>query len=143
MKLGQAVKMAWKSISANKGRSALTMLGIIIGIASVMTIVATIDGMNRKTMEQFEAMGRNRISLYVYSYMYDENGSSTMPDVYDDLYAYCARLGDYVLGITPSGYVYDATVVYGTVSSANMDFVMKVGTMPNAGQTRTPSGWVR
>ena len=122
MKLGQAIKMAWKSIAANKGRSALTMLGIIIGIASVMTIVSTINGMNQKTMEQFEAMGRNRISLYVYSYMYDENGNSSMPDVYNDLYDYCARLDDYVLGITPSGYVYDATVVYGTVSSANMAY---------------------
>ena len=36
MNLGQAVKMAAKSISSNKGRSALTMLGIIIGLAAVI-----------------------------------------------------------------------------------------------------------
>ena len=36
----QALKMALRSILGNKGRSVLTMLGIIIGIASVMTIVS-------------------------------------------------------------------------------------------------------
>ena len=41
MNIQQAVKMAWKSIWGKKGRSALTMLGIIIGIAAVMTIVSS------------------------------------------------------------------------------------------------------
>ena len=50
MKIGQALKMALKSILGNKGRSALTMLGIIIGIASVMTIVSVINGANRKSL---------------------------------------------------------------------------------------------
>ena len=40
MNLQQAVKMAWKSIWGKKGRSALTILGIFIGIAAVMTIVS-------------------------------------------------------------------------------------------------------
>ena len=39
--------MALRSILGNKGRSVLTMLGIIIGIASVMMIVSTINGMNQ------------------------------------------------------------------------------------------------
>ena len=42
MKFGQALKMAFRSILGNKGRSFLTMLGIIIGIASVMTIVSVV-----------------------------------------------------------------------------------------------------
>ena len=36
MNFTQAFKMAAKSISANKGRSALTMLGVIIGLAAVI-----------------------------------------------------------------------------------------------------------
>ena len=55
MNIQQAVKMAWKSIWGKKGRSALTMLGIIIGIAAVMTIVSAINGYTEKTMEQYEA----------------------------------------------------------------------------------------
>ena len=50
MKIGQALKMALRSIWGNKARSVLTMLGIIIGIASVMMIVSTINGMNRKSL---------------------------------------------------------------------------------------------
>ena len=65
MRLGQAVKMAAKSILAKRGRSFLTMLGIIIGIASVMTIVATVSGYNQKMMEAFEAQGTNKISVYL------------------------------------------------------------------------------
>ena len=48
MNIQQAVKMAWKSIWGKKGRSALTMLGIIIGIAAVMTIVSAINGYTEK-----------------------------------------------------------------------------------------------
>ena len=69
MNVRQAVKMAWKAIWGKKGRSVLTMLGIIIGIASVMTIVSVITGYASKMMEQFEAMGTNRIAVSVYSYM--------------------------------------------------------------------------
>ena len=40
MNILQAFKMAWKSIAGKKGRSALTILSIFIGIAAVMTIVS-------------------------------------------------------------------------------------------------------
>ena len=43
MNIGQAFKMAWRSICGKKGRSALTILSIFIGIAAVMTIVSTIS----------------------------------------------------------------------------------------------------
>ena len=60
--------MAFKSILGNKGRSFLTMLGIIIGIASVMTIVSTVNGMNQESMKQFEAMGTNNINVSAMRY---------------------------------------------------------------------------
>ena len=40
MKLGQAFKMAAKSIFSNIGRSAFTMLGIIIGLAAVIILLS-------------------------------------------------------------------------------------------------------
>ena len=46
MNLTQAIKMAAKSISSNKGRSALTMLGIIIGLAAVIILVSYAQGQN-------------------------------------------------------------------------------------------------
>ena len=109
--------MAWRSICGKKGRSALTILSIFIGIAAVMTIVSTMEGMKAKTMEQYAAMGANRISVSIYSYSYDMDGNPISKDYFSDLYRYCAGLKDYVLGVTPN-----ATVVYGTKSTANMEW---------------------
>ena len=111
MKIGQALKMALKSILGNKGRSMLTMLGIIIGIASVMTIVSVINGSNKKSMELMAAMGTNKITVYANYY----NGR----DVFQDLYDYCQKLTDYVDGVTPNSQ-FSATVVYGTKNSSKM-----------------------
>ena len=113
MNIRQAMKMAFKSILGNKGRSFLTMLGIIIGIASVMTIVSTINGMNKRSLEQMEAMGTNRITVSVYLY----NGQNAFEELYD----YCNSLSSkLVQGVTPTGN-YSATVVYGSKSSAAME----------------------
>ena len=121
MNLQQAVKMAWKSIWGKKGRSALTILGIFIGIAAVMTIVSVMEGMKLKTMEQFEAMGSNRITVSISSWMYDEEGNDISKDYFPDLYDYCNGLKEYVLGVTPTGWC-NATVSYGTKSTANMQY---------------------
>ena len=112
MKIGQALKMALRSILGNKGRSMLTMLGIIIGIASVMTIVSTVNGMTKKSLEQFEAMGTNRVEVQCSLY----NGQ----DAFGYIYNYCNSLGsDLVLGVTPTGYC-SPTVVYGSKSTTAM-----------------------
>ena len=121
MNIGQAFKMAWRSICGKKGRSALTILSIFIGIAAVMTIVSTMEGMKAKTMEQYAAMGANRISVSVYAYTYDENGNSISKDYFTDLYKYCSGLKDYVLGVTPNSQA-NATVIYGTKNTANMEW---------------------
>jgi len=121
----QAVKMAWKSIVGKKGRSILTMLGVIIGIAAVMTIVATMNGYTAKTMEQYSAMGSNKINVQIYSYMYveDANGNwvSAGKDYFPDLYDYCKSLTKYVVGVTPQAGC-NATVVYGTKNSDNFQW---------------------
>lgn len=112
MKLWQAFKMAFRSIWGNKGRSILTMLGIIIGIAAVMTIVSILQGMNKKALEMYEASGSNKINVYAYSY----NGRP----LFDDMYQYCLQLDDLVEGVTPQGYL-GATVVYGVKNSSTME----------------------
>ena len=117
--------MAWKSIWGKKGRAVLTMLGIIIGIASVMTIVSVITGYANKMMEQFAAMGTNRIqvNVYCYSWTSDENGNMVPmgKDYFPDIYDYCNGMKDLVAGVTPQAY-FSANMVYGTKSTANMDY---------------------
>ncbi len=117
MKLWQAFKMAFRSIWTKKGRSVLTMLGIIIGIAAVMAIVSIMQGLSKKSLEMYEAMGSNQISVNAFSY----NG---MP-VFDDLYAYCLQMDDLVEGVTPQGNI-GGTVVAGVKSSANMEMQLQL-----------------
>ena len=59
----QTIRMALKSISNNKVRSFLTMLGIIIGVGAVISLVASIQGMATLTRLQYEAMGTNKITI--------------------------------------------------------------------------------
>ena len=114
------LKIALRALANNKLRGFLTMLGIIIGIAAVMTIVSTMEGMKAKTMEQFAAMGANRIEVSVYAYMYDEGGNPISKDYFAGLYRFCSGLKESIIGITPKGSS-NATVVYGTKNSSTME----------------------
>ena len=120
MNILQAFKMAWKSIAGKKGRSALTILSIFIGIAAVMTIVSVMEGMKAQMMKQFSAMGANRVQVSIYSWMYDADGNNISHDYFPDLYDYCQSMKETVVGVTPNGQA-NATVVYGTKNSANME----------------------
>ena len=108
MNLWQAFKMAFKSISMKKTRSFLTMLGIIIGVASVVIMVSVVQGQNRQTMEMFEKLGDNKITVQAYGY-YDTNNETSQK-----LYDYCLTMSDLVEGITPDVEINEtATVQYG------------------------------
>ncbi len=119
MNLWQAVKMAWKSIWGKKGRSALTILGIFIGIAAVMTIVSVMDGYRRAMTAQYAAMGTGILNVSIYNWSYDEEGNDISKDYFPDLQAFCNSLKD-VKGVSPQGRLYNVTVSYGTKSTANM-----------------------
>ncbi|MEH2944415.1 ABC transporter permease [Lachnospiraceae bacterium KK002] len=58
------IKMAFKNITANKGRSFLTMLGIIIGIASVIMVMAVGDGTANAMNSEVADLGAGQISVY-------------------------------------------------------------------------------
>jgi putative ABC transport system permease protein len=55
----ESIKMAVKTLTGNKVRSSLTMLGIIIGNASVITMVGVGEGAKRYASDQFESLGPN------------------------------------------------------------------------------------
>lgn len=54
MKYNDLLKVAFKSLLANKRRSFLTMIGIVIGIASVITIIALGNGVKQKMISEFK-----------------------------------------------------------------------------------------
>ena len=60
----EAFKMSVQAILAHKMRSVLTMLGIIIGIASVVSVVALGRGSQEKIIANISSMGTNTINVY-------------------------------------------------------------------------------
>ena len=63
MSLTNLFKIALRAIAANKLRSLLTMLGIIIGVASVITMMAIGQGSKRSIQAQIAEMGSNMIMI--------------------------------------------------------------------------------
>lgn len=61
----QAYKMAIKSIRSNKIRSFLTMLGVIIGVSSVIAAVAFAQGSTKSVTDTIESMGTNLIQINI------------------------------------------------------------------------------
>ncbi len=59
----ESMKMSLHAILANKMRSLLTMLGIIIGIASVVSVVALGNASQAKILERISSMGTNTIDI--------------------------------------------------------------------------------
>jgi putative ABC transport system permease protein len=63
MLVGEIFRVALEAIRANKLRSFLTMLGIIIGIAAVITMVALGEGAQRSVQDQLRRMGTNVLTV--------------------------------------------------------------------------------
>lgn len=61
--IGQSVSMALENIRSNKLRSFLTMLGIMIGVASVIALVTIVKGVTGSVMSGFEDLGAGTISV--------------------------------------------------------------------------------
>ena len=61
MKILSAIRIALRALRVNRLRSALTMLGIIIGVAAVIAMVAVGSGATARIQEQIEAIGSNLI----------------------------------------------------------------------------------
>ncbi len=63
MNFFDSVQTALRAISANKLRSFLTMLGVVIGVGSVIAMIGIGEGTKRKSMEQIEVMGTNMLMV--------------------------------------------------------------------------------
>ena len=75
------VKMAIQNIIANKGRSFLTMLGIIIGIASVIAIVSIGEGTKNQMNSEIDAAGGGQIFIYCSDDAIKEDAYMTAEDM--------------------------------------------------------------
>ncbi|HTN65201.1 MAG TPA: MacB family efflux pump subunit [Burkholderiaceae bacterium] len=62
--LAEAVKMALRSLRSNIFRSALTLLGVVIGVAAVVAMLAIGNGSKQQVIDRIEAMGSNLLLVF-------------------------------------------------------------------------------
>lgn len=91
------IKIALMNIRSNKGRSVLTMLGIIIGIASVIMVISIGNGVRSEVNSELEGLAGGQIAFQVDSTRKDTTVSFTQ----DDFDAIQAQI-PHVKGVTPS-----------------------------------------
>jgi putative ABC transport system permease protein len=68
------VRLAFRALAANKLRAALTMLGITIGVAAVITLLSVGDGVSRYVADQFEGLGSNLIFVFPGQFSFSGGG---------------------------------------------------------------------
>lgn len=61
----QSIKMAWKAVGANKMRSFLTMLGIIIGVIALVVLVSLVTSATGAVTDQVTSLGMNYLTVSV------------------------------------------------------------------------------
>ena len=100
MLLGETIAVALQAIRSNKLRAFLTMLGIIIGIAAVITMVALGEGAQRSVEERLQGMGTNVLTVRPGQNFYgglDRGAARLTPRDAEAL----LRAGDPIRGVSP------------------------------------------
>src|SRR5258706_1188874 len=63
----ESAKMAFDTLRKNKLRSILTILGVTVGVVTVLAMVSIIQGLNKTFAEQIESIGSNAIWVTKFS----------------------------------------------------------------------------
>ena len=150
MNLREAIRLAFTSLRANKMRSALTLLGVVIGIASVVAIMTLGHSLTAQSQQTFSSIGSTDINVMLQQKNPEESEDEDNPDAEDndDMSMYGpadpsteserisedtidqlrARLGDSVNAISiTAGDLWNASISHdkkkeqGYVSGANAD----------------------
>jgi len=115
----EAFKMSVSAIVAHKMRSLLTMLGIIIGITSVVSVVALGNGSQQKILEDIKGIGTNTITIFNGTGFGDRRAEQMQNLTVNDANALSNQ--SYVQSVTPNS-TSSGTLIYGnqTFSSTSL-----------------------
>ena len=135
MKIGDLFYETWHALSANKGRSFLTILGIVIGIAAVIAMTSLIAGVQNMLMGEMGLSQARQVSISAYS---------PQGITFDDLDKLEQGMPEYEV-ITGASYasaeiaMADGQKNYATVIGARPDYFTANGTKLKAGRFFTES----
>ncbi len=141
------IRLAFQGIWTHKMRSFLTMLGIIIGIASIISIVSTIKGTSEQIKEQLIGAGNNAVKVLLYdgSSEYDASwgmtSSAALPQITEKQKEEIRELADvedctffYNRGYSESVYYMDRSMQGGKVYGIDQDYLDTCGYVIQAGR---------
>lgn len=137
-RLGEAFRMALLAMNAHRMRTFLTMLGIIIGIASVVSVVALGNGSQKQILENISSLGTNTITVYQGRGFGDNSRASQVKTLVPaDAEALAEQ--PYVDGVSPSANTsvtlrYKDTEASATVNGVSADFFYVRGMTFKSGQ---------
>ena len=63
--LKESLRMSWQNIRANKMRSFLTILGIVIGVTAIIALITTVESATHEMTRQFSDLGAGKVSISV------------------------------------------------------------------------------
>ena len=114
-RLTEAFQLALSAMNAHRTRSVLTMLGIIIGIASVVSVVGIGQGSQQLILKQISSIGTNTIDIYPGKDFGDEKAASIHTLNADDADALAGQ--NFVDSVTPTANT-TVTLRYRNVSAS-------------------------
>ena len=121
----QAFKMAMKSISGNKFRAFLTMLGIIIGVMALVILVSLVSGATGTVTDTISSLGSNLLSITVS----DDKGKPVTLDTLDEW------MEDPRIGLAAPSTTASATGKYGSTTKTVTVYGATPAYAPINGQT--------
>jgi putative ABC transport system permease protein len=115
MNIIQSIRLALQGLTANKLRSGLTMLGIIIGVAAVIALVAVGQGAQASVTQRFQSLGSNLLVISPGAAFYGRasQGAASAQSLTNEDAAAIAQLATLVEAIAPEYSVRGAQMVYG------------------------------
>ena len=96
MTIWQTMKIVWTNIFKNRMRSFLTMLGMIIGVASVIILVSIMQSYFNSMLDSYADMGLYNVSVSIIG----RNGDVKVSE--EDIYQYAAERKNTIKGVTPT-----------------------------------------
>jgi putative ABC transport system permease protein len=102
MSLTSGIRVALAALLVNKGRSALTSLGIVIGISAVIAMVAAGGGARQKLDERLETVGKNLILIQAGARTQQGTVADSMPLTREDAEAIRKEVSHLLVGATAS-----------------------------------------
>lgn len=117
----ESLHMALKSMNAHRLRTALTMTGIIFGIAVVVTVVALGEGAKQRTLENIKGLGTNVVSIFPGSDFFDDAADKIRTLVPADADALANQ--NFIESVTPEIYAQDTIRFRGKTATATINGV--------------------